>query len=253
MLVAVGIGLYWLHPTHPILPFFVSSVLLFCTVAAGVAVIGSGVFGPVVLTARPGAHRVALTFDDGPDPETTLQVAALLEERGQRGTFFVVGARVEQHPDVVRTLVDHGHEVGIHSYAHTPAATNFSVPRLREDFIACSAAVFSATGRWPRFYRPPVGLLNPRVMGAADAGGWLVVGWTVGGKDGIRTDPANVVRRINGRLRDGAIVLMHDRLAGHEPAAIQALPAILDHMEQAGLRSVPLSKLLDEPAWGSPP
>lgn len=253
VLVALGIGLYWLHPAHPVLPFFLSSMLLLAIVAAGVVGIRTGVFGPVVIGGRPGRQRVSLTFDDGPDPVTTMQVADLLEERGLRATFFVVGHRVEQHPHIVRELVERGHEVGIHSFAHTPAATNFSVPRLQDDFTRCSAAVNAATDRWPRMYRPPVGLLNPRVMRAAKAGGWVIVGWTVGAKDGIRTEPARVVRRVTSRVRDGDIVLMHDRLADGKPAALEALPPILDHLESVGLRSVPLSELLGESAWGSPP
>ncbi len=251
VLAALGVVLSWIHPAHPLWPTGAASLLLVATIGAGVAWIRSGIFGPVAVRGAPGRGRVALTFDDGPDPHHTLRVAHILERAGQRGTFFVIGERVEAHAGVLRQLVERGHEVGVHSMGHRVAAVWFHRGRIRNDLETCSRLVEDATGRRPRFYRPPVGLLNPRVVQVAAEDGWTVVGWSARGRDGVPACPAAVVRRVERALEDGDIVLLHDRLAEGTPAAVEALPAILDGLSARGLRAVVLSELLGRPAYGA--
>ena len=179
-------------------------------------------------------------------------MARLLEERGHRGTFFVVGERVERHPTLVARLVEQGHDVGVHSYDHSLASSMPSMAWLERDFLRSRDAVERAVGRRPRFYRPPVGLLNPRIHRVARAGGWTIAGWSVRARDGIPTRASAILRRVLPALRPGAVVLMHDRLKDGEPASVEALPGILDELERRGLRSVPLSLLSGIEAFDPP-
>lgn len=252
LLVAAGAACAWLHPDRPLWPLVGATVVFMGAVAAGVAWIGSGFFGSVLIRGPGTGDRVALTFDDGPDPVSTEAVARLLEERGHRGTFFVVGERVERHPTLVARLVEQGHDVGVHSYDHSLASSMPSMAWLERDFLRSRDAVERAVGRRPRFYRPPVGLLNPRIHRVARAGGWTIAGWSVRARDGIPTRASAILRRVLPALRPGAVVLMHDRLKDGEPASVEALPGILDELERRGLRSVPLSLLSGIEAFDPP-
>jgi len=253
VLTYLSVAASWLLPGRPLWPTLIGALLCGAVIAIGVASFRSGIFGAVVYRGRAAEGALALTFDDGPDPVHTLRVADLLEEAGQRGTFFLVGERARAHPEVAQALVERGHEVGIHSYRHSLAHNFPSMSMLWRDFRESSRAVEEACGRWPRLYRPPVGLLNPRILRVARQGDWVVVGWSVRARDGVRTEPERVQQRVLARLDAGDVVLMHDRIASGEPAALAALPGILREMERRGLRSVGLSELLGTPAWGSPP
>ena len=251
VVVAGGVAAAWLLPSHPLWPLAAASLLFALVVVAAVAWIRAGIFGPVSIRGRRGHGRVALTFDDGPDPEHTLAIASALEAVGQRATFFVVGERVRQHPELVRRLVDRGHDLGLHSDDHSLKSSLPSMRWLRDDFRHSAEALSEVVGRSPRFYRPPVGLVNPRIQRVAAEAGLLVIGWSVRARDGVAADAEAVAARVSAGLVDGAIVLMHDHLrGGGRPAARDALPAVLAILEERGLRSVPLSELLEVPAWG---
>ncbi len=245
--VPAGAAATLLLPGRPLWPFGAACTLWCGVLTTGVASLRSGIFGPVVIRGAPGQRQLALTFDDGPDPESTLRVADLLEGAGHRGTFFVVGRRAARHPEVVAEIAARGHDMGPPPYNHTLRHTVPGMRWLREDFARTAEAVSRAAGRRPRYYRPPVGLLNPRIVRVAGELGLSIIGWSVRGRDGVATDADRVARRLIPGLRDGAIALLHDRVRGAEPAALGALPAILDHMDREGLRGVSLSRLLDAP------
>ncbi len=249
----LSVAASWLLPGRPLWPACAGAVLLGVVIATGVASFRSGVFGAVVYRARPEGDALALTFDDGPDPEHTLRIAAQLEEAGHRGTFFVVGERARAHPGVVRALVERGHHVGIHSLRHDLGHSFPSMRWLWRDFLESSRAVADASGRWPRLYRPPVGLLNPRILRVARQGDWVVVGWSLRSRDGVRTDAGAVERRVVSGLGPGEVVLLHDRIARGEPAVLKALPGILAALERRGLRSVGLGELLGTEPYGEAP
>jgi peptidoglycan/xylan/chitin deacetylase (PgdA/CDA1 family) len=252
-MVAIGVACAWVVPGRPLWPVATAGILFAGAVAVGVTWVGSGIFGQVLVSGPKAGDRLALTFDDGPDPQVTREIARLLEARGFHGTFFVVGERAERHRELLRGLVDAGHEVGIHSYDHSPASSFPAMGWLAQDFERATAAVEGAIGRHPRLYRPPVGLLNPRIHRVARRGGWTIVGWTVRARDGVPTSVDAVLRRVLPGLRAGAVVLLHDRLRSGTPASLEALPAILDEMENRGLGAVTLSALTGIDAYRRDP
>jgi peptidoglycan/xylan/chitin deacetylase (PgdA/CDA1 family) len=215
---------------------------------AGVLVLRLRVFVDAVVRGPAGAHGVALTFDDGPHPRWTPRVLEALAERGAAATFFLIAHKAERHPEVVRAILDAGHAVGLHSYAHDRLFALRGEQRVREDLERGMATLEMLTGRRPLLFRPPIGHTNPAIARVADALGLIVVGWTIGGRDGVaRARPEDVVARIRRSLRDGSIVLLHDapERGDREPAAICALPAILDAIAAARLEVVPLGKWLN--------
>jgi peptidoglycan/xylan/chitin deacetylase (PgdA/CDA1 family) len=218
-------------------------------VLLGVFVLRLRVFTDAVVRGPQGARGVALTFDDGPHPRWTARVLELLAAHDVKATFFVVGHKAEQHPALVRAIADAGHSVGLHSYAHDRWFSLRGSRRVRADLERGIAVLERVTGRRPVLFRPPIGHTNPIIARAADDLDLTVVGWTIGARDGIASArSADVVARVRRDLRDGAIVLMHDapERGDREPAAIEALPSILDAIASQGLDAVPLSRWMED-------
>jgi peptidoglycan/xylan/chitin deacetylase (PgdA/CDA1 family) len=219
---------------------------------AGLLVIGVfcpslEMFADVVRRGPEGARGVALTFDDGPDPASTRIILDLLERAGAKATFFVVGEKTAQHPELVAEIARRGHALGVHGHTHDRLLSLRSLERVRADLARALESLVRATGRRPRLFRPPIGQTNPRIARAARELDLTIVGWSVRAGDGVRVDPARVVARVVPKLRDGAIVLLHDAAEHGDrvPAAIDALPPILDSLRARGLAAVSLDEWLD--------
>lgn len=217
----------------------------------GVLVLRLRVFVDAVVHGPRGARGVALTFDDGPDPVWTPRVLATLAERGASATFFVIARKAEQHPDVVRAILAAGHTVGLHSYEHDRLLSLRGDRRVRDDLSRGVAVLEAITGRRPTLLRPPIGHTSPIIARVADALDLTIVGWTVSGRDGVASARVeDVVTRVRRDLRDGVIVALHDapERGDREPAAIKALPAILDAVRAENLDVVPLSRWIADEA-----
>lgn len=226
-----------------------AAALLAGVLGVGVGLHRVGVFARPVVAASPSlaAGRLALTFDDGPHPEHTRRVLDLLEARGHRGTFFVIGARGDAHPDLLAEIARRGHGLGNHSYAHSHLTPMLPRHRLRDDLVRAAATIERATGARPRWFRPPMGLVTPPVAAAARLAGLELVGWTRSARDGTaRQTVAGALARLRDRLRPGAILVLHDGSEdpGRVPIVSGVLPPLLDQLDALGLRSVPLDELL---------
>jgi peptidoglycan/xylan/chitin deacetylase (PgdA/CDA1 family) len=216
--------------------------------------LGAGVMNPrlamfasVVCQGPKARPEVALTFDDGPHPTSTRQVLAALAAAGAPATFFVLGAKAEKAPEVLREILAAGHELGVHGDTHDRRLSLRHPDAIAASLERVLTAVASATGARPRLFRPPIGHTSPRTAVAARRLGLTLVGWSVRTRDGrASTTAAQATQRVLAGLRPGAIILMHDA-AEHddrEPVAPTALPAILDEIARRGLKCVTVSELL---------
>jgi peptidoglycan/xylan/chitin deacetylase (PgdA/CDA1 family) len=188
--------------------------------------------------------KVALTFDDGPDPVVTPRVLARLEERGVHATFFCIGRRAEEHPGLVAEIARRGHRVENHSYRHS-AAFCFLGPRaIGRELDRAQAALMRQAGSAPRWFRAPAGLRNPWLDGALLPRGLELVSWTRRGFDTVSSEPDAVVRRLTRGLAARDVLVLHDggaaRTAGGAPVVLEALPRLLDALDAAGLSAIPL-------------
>lgn len=195
--------------------------------------------------ARGAGRRVALTFDDGPDPQRTPAVLDLLARQGVRATFFVVGARAEAHPELVRRMVAEGHVVGNHSYTHSWRFPLRSLGRTMEELRRTGEVLHRITGRQPRLFRPPFGVTNPTIARAVRRMGLDPVGWSIRSLDTMGQSPERVAARILRRLHPGAVILLHDRCAGSE----QLVGLLVEGLRSRGLEPVTLPELFDIEAY----
>jgi peptidoglycan/xylan/chitin deacetylase (PgdA/CDA1 family) len=210
--------------------------------------VNAGLWVPTLYRAAKPVAAVALTFDDGPDPEFTPRVLEILRAKNVPATFFVIGLRARTRPDLLVQIDAAGHLVGNHTDRHG-AWFHFQLwPALRRDLAACSATVRGAIGKEPVFFRSPQGFKNPALGDVVREMGLKVVGWQARGFDSIEHDADKIVRRIASRIRPGGVVQMHDgpSVAGPESrrAMLVALPRVIDEIRASGLTFVPLDTLL---------
>lgn len=216
------------------------------TIGVGVCLPSSGVFARPVLGVRTARRELALTFDDGPDPRWTPALLDMLAARGQRATFFVVGERAERQEELLAEMARRGHEIANHTWAHSFGTAFVPPRRLARDLQRANSLIERVTGVRPRWFRPPVGLLSPRIAIAARMAELELVSWTASARDGVRSATvAGAFGRLDKAIAPGAILVLHDAaLRGdREPIARELLGLLLDRMEALDLSSVTLSEL----------
>jgi peptidoglycan-N-acetylglucosamine deacetylase len=168
-----------------------------------------GVLEGVVAHAGGERDRVCLTYDDGPG-RSTRRVLDLLDERGARATFFMVGSEVERDPALAREVAGRGHEIGSHTMAHLD---HYEVDARRAvaDMLAGAAAIERVLGVEPALYRAPYGHFVPETVGEARRRGWRCVHWSALGMDWLEGETGRTVAdRVLPDFGPGAIVLLHD-------------------------------------------
>ena len=197
----------------------------------------SQIFGKVVRRFATTEREAWITIDDGPFPEDTEAMLAVLARQEVRATFFLDGARVQAAPELARRIAAAGHSLGNHSHTHPVSHFWAHGPwRARRELTAGSEALRAAAGVEAVGFRPPVGMANGFVHLAARRLGLPVIGWTARGYDGLDRDPGRVTARLLARLSPGAILLLHQRAHGAGSAAI--LDRLLTAMRERGYRCV---------------
>jgi peptidoglycan/xylan/chitin deacetylase (PgdA/CDA1 family) len=200
---------------------------------------------PSLEHVEEGRAHAVLTFDDGPDPDATPAVLDALDAIGARATFFMVGEQLMRHQDIGREVVARGHEVALHGFGHQPHA-ELSPQQARDDLARGLGATEAATGRRPRFYRPPYGRFSEHSYEACRKLDLQPVYWTTWGQDWDDVSPERIADLVNRDLSDGTIVLLHDsaRYADRESAVptANALAPIGERARELGLSLVSLSE-----------
>lgn len=197
----------------------------------------AAVFEPSGALRQPNA--VALTFDDGPWPDSTVRILGILARAHVKATFFLVGEQVGKHPEIVRDELRAGMTLGSHSYSHPQPFGALSRQDIDRE-IDQGLAALSELGVRTTLFRPPGGAIPPAVVSAARAKGLRTVVWTVDPDDWRRGTTADqIVQRVLQQTKPGSIVLLHDG-GGDRSATVEALPRIIDGLKKRRLAFVTL-------------
>lgn len=196
-----------------------------------------------------GPHQVALTFDDGPDPEWTPKILDILKAADVKAAFFVVGVNAERYPGLVRRIVNEGHEIGNHTYYHPNLALCWP-EHIKLELNATQLLIQSLTGRATTLFRPPYAadtqpssLLDLIPLRMAEELNYLCVLENIDPQDWTRPGAEAILQRIKQERHDGNIILLHDA-GGDRSQTVEALPRIIEYLKARGDTIVPLSQLL---------
>ena len=194
--------------------------------------------------------EVALTFDDGPDPEITPQVLDQLDRYDAKASFFCIANKVEAFPELAREIIRRGHSLENHTYSHPYGFAAFGWGGLRREVQKAQKAIQDIAGVTPQFFRAPMGFRSPFLAPVIEYAGLHYVTWTRRGYDVFENDPGLVIQRLQHDLAAGDILLLHDGRS-HQPhggskVVLQVLPKLLDQLYARGLKSVSLPSALLE-------
>lgn len=206
---------------------------------------------PVTIWAgEPSKPAVALTFDDGPSPRYTTKILALLKKYQAKATFFVMGAKVEKYPRLVKAMLRDGHEVGNHSFTHPRLTETSQLVRERElertrldlDLLGCP--------KEPMLIRPPYSAYDDRLVSYLTHTQRQLVLWSIDSGDWRGLDARHIARNVLGRAQNGSIVVFHDsdeKSRADRRATVNALKVILPALQALGYRMVTISELVECP------
>jgi peptidoglycan/xylan/chitin deacetylase (PgdA/CDA1 family) len=195
-----------LEPGLPWWPWLVG------TLAANHAVLAVGMHPLSQLAGRTLVHlpgptsQVALTFDDGPDPDVTPRVLDLLDDAGAQASFFCIGERAAAHPALVREIARRGHRVENHTWSHPNAFAAMTPLSIRREVRLAQMALTSLAGTPPRWMRAPLGLRSPLLDPVLAGEALLHASWTRRAHDGLCRDPARAAARLTRRLAGGEVL-----------------------------------------------
>ncbi len=189
-------------------------------------------------------REVAITIDDGPDPDVTPKVLDLLGAANAKATFFCIGWRARENPALCREIVARGHRVENHGDSHSKAFAFFGPGRMKADIAAAQATFSEITGQPPRYFRATAGLRNPFLDAVLHGLDLKLASWTRRPYDTRCGDPEIVLQRLSHNLGPGDILLLHDghaaRAADGQPVILAALPRLLATLRQNQLNPVTL-------------
>ncbi|MEN8237490.1 MAG: polysaccharide deacetylase family protein [Pseudomonadota bacterium] len=192
------------------------------------------------LTHKKSSNKfVALTFDDGPSRSITPKILKILNEKGVKATFFVLGRNVKNNPEIVRSLRDSGHEIANHSYSHANLRKRSSTSI--EDELQKTNAELAKLEILPGWFRPPYGSSNSTVKNKAFAQNMHTIFWSLDSKDWKRPNPETLKQRVLDRTQPGEVILLHDIHRN----TLKALPGIIDGLQTRGYTFVTISEWYD--------
>lgn len=196
-----------------------------------------------LIRGAPQLKEVALTFDDGPHPAYTPQILAILQAYNVKATFFVVGERAEQYPELIRDEAAGGHEIGNHTYHHVNL-TKVTPAEAETEIKACGEVVRAITGKSPHLFRPPGGDYSSQTAVEAEALGYTTVLWTDDPGDFKHPGDQVIMDRTIDHLCPGAVILLHDGI--HQ--TIDILPSLIEQIRAKGYRIVTVDQLIRDSA-----
>jgi peptidoglycan/xylan/chitin deacetylase (PgdA/CDA1 family) len=204
-----------------------------------------------VLVAVPcDDRRLALTFDDGPHPDHPPRILDLGGDGGATARLFLRGGWAERHPDLARRIVDEGHEVGNHGWAHLPIPF-LGRGALEREIAGGGAAIERTAGRHPRYFRPPLGWISGFSLDQVRRLGYEPVIGDVYARDPARPGTEVIVRHVLARTRPGSIIILHDGGSrgprSDRTQTVAAAARVVAVLQDEGYRFETLSALAGHP------
>ena len=185
--------------------------------------------------------KVAITFDDGPNPEYTPQILALLRQYQIKATFFCIGTHIEKHPELLKKIVAEGHTIGNHSYSHSGRFSFYKAEKIAAELKQTNTLVKKLTNHEMAFFRPPFGVTNPNIKKALAITRHKSIGWSVRSFDTYIKQKEKILKRITKNLKGGDIILLHDTTQ----QTVEILKDFIIFLKQQEFEPVTIDKLMN--------
>jgi peptidoglycan/xylan/chitin deacetylase (PgdA/CDA1 family) len=202
--------------------------------------VGSNFFIKIICKANTDKNEIAISFDDGPAENHTLQILNILNTENVKATFFCIGKRIAGNEAILKQVQSDGHIIGNHSFSHHFWFDMYSTKKMQDDLKQMDAEMEKVTGLKPKLFRPPYGVTNPNLAKAIREGGYTPVGWSVRSMDTVIKDGKKLLAKINDGIKPGAVFLFHDT----SKATLDILPEFIQEVKKRGYNIIPLDKLL---------
>jgi peptidoglycan/xylan/chitin deacetylase (PgdA/CDA1 family) len=228
-----GISFWW---------FVLLGFLWFSLTALGSGLIGWN-YHIKALNSNPSIskNQVAITFDDGPNPEFTPKVLELLKTYQAKATFFCIGLHIENHPELFRKIISEGHSVGNHTYSHNNMFGFFSTKQVIEELKQTNNLVLEKTGLKLNLYRPAFGVTNPRIKKALKITKLKAIGWNKRSLDTTGLSKEKVLNRTSKNINKGDVILLHDS----SEKTLWVLEQLLLILQKQNLQAVTVDNLFN--------
>ncbi|HEY8396616.1 MAG TPA: polysaccharide deacetylase family protein [Flavihumibacter sp.] len=191
------------------------------------------------------SKKIAISFDDGPMEEYTPQILDTLRQFNAPAVFFCIGQRVEANARLAKRIVEEGHIIGNHSYTHHALIDLYGTARLTRELADTNRAIEEATGKKPRYFRPPYGVTTPNLAKAIKNGAMTTIGWNLRSMDTVARSGEQLLEKLRKEVKPGAIVLLHDTMA----VTASVLPRFIEALKEQGYEIVPIDQLINEEAY----
>lgn len=186
--------------------------------------------------------KIAITFDDGPNPDYTLDVLRILKQYHAKATFFCIGQNVENYPEILKSISEDGHDIGNHSFSHDLMIDFNSTENWLHEIKQTDNAIQRFTGKKAAIFRPPFGVSTPKLAKALKVTEHQVIGWNIRSYDTVIKNPKSVVNRLTNQIKPGAIILLHDKQSN----VLHVLEHLLQFLQKQDYQSVTINELLNE-------
>ena len=183
--------------------------------AAGIKNIRIQFFGKAYFRIAKRSNKIALTFDDGPDPNLTPDILSVLKKHNMKATFFIISNRAKQYPDIVKQCFNEGHTIACHDLTHSVLSNFRTTKPLLRDLNKSRDIIQNIIGKKSLLYRPPVGLMNPHVPGVLKKLNMYCIGWSKSAGDAGNRKISKICK-INTLAGEGEVILLHDTLPNPE-------------------------------------
>lgn len=180
--------------------------------------------------------KIAITFDDGPDPVWTPQLLDGLKKRGVRASFFLMGKQAEANPELVQRMQEEGHLIGNHTYSHIQLSKG-NRETFKAELLKTNELLTEITGEEIQFVRPPYGSWDKSLEAELTM---LPVLWTIDPMDWCSSNVSGIVKKVTGKAKENAVILMHDEYSSSVTAALE----IVDILQKQGYEFVTVDELL---------
>ena len=238
------IGYFWFD--LPIWPITVILSIWLLLTMAGSALIGWNYhFRSFNAKTKVKKNYVAITFDDGPNPEYTPMVLDLLAKYNCKATFFCIAKHIEANPELFQRIIKNGHTIGNHTYSHSNSYGLLSTSKVKADLRRANQVIKDKTGLEPLLFRPAFGVTNPRIKKAIRTIGMQSIGWNKRSFDTTNLDEKRILARITKNLKNGDVILLHDTSA----KSVRVLEQLLLFLRQRNKVSVTVDTLFNIKAY----